>query len=367
VFAASGCDLFTVPFNPMHDTRCLASLTNMSLWDWESLKPMSQEYDERTVKFKLRFKGVPHLQAIIKTPQKLFPTEAFGEIGAYHFDRLIKMNRVPPTGLVCIPLEKLRGVTSLGSNAIPLLDIFAKQSNVHDYNEWIEKDVYDFTKETKCVHVSVQLFMAFIIRYLDSIYTIPYKPHNASWQRFFTPEIGFPTHKSALKQDLYRIGLIHMGALVTVDYIAGNIDRSPNKNNFVAGGCEHPHRTDNCEHAADDLLHTGFPSFVNLDQGMYFVTTPKRSPLHQDNSTFCIFSATLHTTLRDIAKRGRNTIHEEMKARLDPYVYEKLDRPLSGREGNVNAFRKCDSRLRKVLKHIEKCVEKYGHDVVLIN
>ena len=41
---------------------------------------MSALFDERTIKFKIRFKVHP-LQAILKVPQRMFNTEPFSEYG----------------------------------------------------------------------------------------------------------------------------------------------------------------------------------------------------------------------------------------------------------------------------------------------
>lgn len=67
VVQQTGCDPLTVPFNPALDERCVQYMTNSA--NWESLAVLAPAYDERTVKFKLKFKHHP-LQGIMKLPQQ---------------------------------------------------------------------------------------------------------------------------------------------------------------------------------------------------------------------------------------------------------------------------------------------------------
>lgn len=62
---ASGCDIFTVPFNPAADSECLASLRDVT--KWATLEALPQKYDERTIKFRITFPDTDvGVRAIIK-------------------------------------------------------------------------------------------------------------------------------------------------------------------------------------------------------------------------------------------------------------------------------------------------------------
>eukprot|EP00759_Apiculatamorpha_spiralis_P031358 PhF_6_TR33015/c0_g1_i1/m.48653 len=134
----TGCDVFTVPFNPTQDTACIAYLSNMD--NWADLVPIKQRFDERTIKFKVKYKN-PLLKAMLKVPQRLFPYEPAHEIGSFVSDRLMGINRVPPTVYIALPIDVIRNASKKGEKMV-LVDEFAKESKVNNYSAWLRKDFF---------------------------------------------------------------------------------------------------------------------------------------------------------------------------------------------------------------------------------
>ena len=265
---ATGCDLFTVPFNPAHDERCLKLLADSEHWD--EMRPMTQKYDERTIKFKVTFKADKRLKAIVKVPQKLFQYEAMSEVGSFFADRVMQTNRVPPTAWAHVPVKRINSMLDRFAGDMKLIDIFAKESHVHTYREWVDKDFLKYNRDQgwmvhdddefpgeEVVGVSVQLFIADVRPLLSSDFLIPWVPHSDSWQTHMSPEDPWEPRDA--------IGMVRQSELAMYDFVIGNGDRSPNKNNFVVGGCRHHRTVSKC----GDLRHPGAPSFVTLDNGMW--------------------------------------------------------------------------------------------------
>jgi hypothetical protein len=230
---------------------------------------------------------------------------------------------------------------------------------------------------------------------LDSALQIPYIPHNASWMSMYdldrilvdpstvatlppseleelsgyedyfagdgTDPSPVSTTPPPVKHQLLRYfhkrylpSVVHLSEIATFDYVIGNGDRSPNKNNFVVGGCKHrcsnslesyyPHRKD--KHGKKkkgkgrSLKHTGVPNYVHLDQGMGWYPTMevRNNPIGKayhsyhklqqqqegdknkkvEEFHFCLFRAPLLNRIRQLVKdhpvkAGRSWFHHLMR------------------------------------------------------
>jgi hypothetical protein len=324
VFELTGCNNINVPFLIGEDQRCIEYLTNMA--NWKELKPLPMEFDQRTIKFEavfhaLRLQDGQHrsgghlVKSIMKVPQRLFPNEAFSEVASFHADRVMQINRIPPTGWVCIPEDMIRSSVAQYAATTETVDEFLQESGAANYSDWIEKDLFKYAKDAKlfahtnggeghCVYASIQLKVADVFHLLDSALKIPYKAHNDSWHRYFNLGDG---KEPIFYTEYFAPSILHISELSTFDYAIGNGDRSPNKNNFVAGGCT---RKSECADRGRGkyVFHPNHPTYVHLDQGMGFYGSPKRNPIKDGihamaaskPPTFCFFRAPLLSRLDEL-------------------------------------------------------------------
>ncbi|KAJ9457377.1 hypothetical protein DIPPA_26548 [Diplonema papillatum] len=354
----TGCDMFKVPFDGAEDKRCLSLISDSR--NWIDIKPMKQQLTERTIKFKAHFKD-PRLRAIIKVPQKLFPYEAMSEAGSYYADRLMQTNRVPPTAWTHVPVKRIKEVVEKHGSKFEMVPLFMKDSDVTNYAEWIEKDLFKYARRRKLTShedpdfpdeevlgVSVQLFIADVRPLLHSDLAIPWVPHNDSWQRHLSPSSPWaPEHAP---------GFVRQSELAMFDFVLGNGDRSPNKNNFVVGACPHHHSIEKC---GSGPRHPGLPSFVTLDNGLMFFyeLIPGRSPDGPNpllKKTFCVFERKLLARLQEIADLGFSKLMQDAMPRsLKKYVTPKL-------------LQQCEERLHKLLEQYAKCVDHFGEEKVIV-
>ena len=423
---ATGCDLLSVPFNPASDDKCIAYMLNRD--NWKELRPLPMEFDQRTVKFEIVFKPVGNgittqLATMIKVPQRMFPYESFSEVAAFHADRIFKINRVPPTTILWLPLSQIQVALDTYGHQMTAVEEFLKESQVSTYREWVEKDFINYTAKMKwqqvdettnllSVPISMQLRIADVGHMLDTALSIPYKSHNTSWHRFFDligqrdplPEGEEPIvladgeeaisgHVAQRYEQLLRrrpifmkerfVGsIVHISELATFDMVIGNDDRSPNKNNFVVGGCRDKYGGGCADvPVLNALKHPGPPTYVHLDQGMAFYNTPKRSALfssirdvaEEDKPpTFCMFRTPQINRMRELAalsvaneapiddgrghvtpdanvddKRLRTLFHKLMSRRLPPIVKLYVD---------SQTLRGCSRRLHRVIRLFDKCM-----------
>jgi hypothetical protein len=118
------------PFNPEKDHECLKLLRSTA--SYVSFRQRAKQEDESYLKFDVRIqpqpkpKGparVPLVRAIVKPSMLMFPMEPQGEVAAFVLDRMLGLNRVPPTAWVCVPLkyfqEPQSAVTSTPSSKPP--------------------------------------------------------------------------------------------------------------------------------------------------------------------------------------------------------------------------------------------------------
>ncbi|RNF27245.1 uncharacterized protein Tco025E_00436 [Trypanosoma conorhini] len=370
----TGCDALSVPFNPRQDRRCINFMTNSS--NWGELVPISQSMDQRTIKFGIVFNSIRDasgeviqqpLETIIKVPQRLFPLEPVGEVAAFHADRLLLTHRVPPTGWACLPLSMFEASVAKYKHLVETNAEFLRASGVASYEEWVRKDLFDYVPHSQflvrstngddCIAVSIQLKIADVGHFLSSVMRIPYNPHSDTWHAFFdinnlTGEdvVGFIRRRS-------YAGVLHLATLSMFDYVVGNLDRSPNKNNFVVGATRVSPTASN-----NFMLHPNHPTFVYLDHGMTFYRRrPRRNPLTTSyaafrtngTATFCLFNGPLLRRIRELTQYTGGPSNEtvfawRMKQRLPRRIYRTV-----GDEGLLY----CSKRGSEILSMAEHCLK----------
>eukprot|EP00756_Hemistasia_phaeocysticola_P057769 Hpha_TRINITY_DN34379_c0_g1::TRINITY_DN34379_c0_g1_i1::g.109631::m.109631 len=356
----TGCNLFNVPFVGDDDARCLAYLSDPS--NWAEVKPGAQRYDERTVKFKVTFKD-NHVRAIVKVRQRLFPNEAVSEVGSFHADRVMGCNRVPPTAWVQAPLRVLREAVRKEGPSMLMIPIFAKDSQVASFVEWVEKDFVGYSRskgwvktgeiegepEAESVGVSVQLYIPDVRPMLDSALRIPWVPHNDSWQRHLSPRSPF--------HPKYTVSYVRQSELALYDFVLGNGDRSPNKNNFVVGACRNPNK------CGAGPRHPGPPNFLTLDNGIMFMY-PLNGPRTADGpnpllkNSFCFFERKLLTKLQGFVEAGDTAFADAMEKVLPTGIRKWI--------GRKNLL-KCENRIRKILTQLDRCLQRWPRHRVIFS
>eukprot|EP00754_Rhynchopus_humris_P045502 Rhum_TRINITY_DN4965_c0_g1::Rhum_TRINITY_DN4965_c0_g1_i1::g.16189::m.16189/K20825/FAM20B; glycosaminoglycan xylosylkinase len=350
VVAATGCNVFAVPFQPEQDAACLAYMSDVD--NWAEVHPLKQKFDSRTIKFKVSFKHAP-LAAMVKVPQRSFPGEPQSEVGAFHADRVVGVNRVPPTAWAHVPVHTFMAAAKAEGGHMKLVAQFARDSGLADtasFYEWCDKDFKQFVEHKGLVAdgkvgVSVQLFVADVRRLLTSALSIPYKAHDGSWARWLDPRHPF--------NESIRTSMYHISELVTFDYVLGNTDRSPNKNNFVVGACQ-GHK---CHGDPKGFgPHPGHPDFIHLDNGMCFYQ-PQRNPINGKQWTMCVYQKKIVANLRALAAaEGEGTFSAQMKKRLPRDVWKGIGGP---------KMRACEDRTKELLAKVDACLQTYDEDIVL--
>mmetsp|Transcript_43153 Transcript_43153/g.77582 ORF Transcript_43153/g.77582 Transcript_43153/m.77582 type:complete len:509 (-) Transcript_43153:749-2275(-) len=377
VVARTGCDIFTVPINRTAAPACLQYMSNIR--NWAEVKPMVALFDERTIKFKITFKDAP-LKAILKVPQRMFNTEPFSERGTYLADDILQYYRVPPTALLQVPVSMLQAAVDQYGGSMKMTSENAKASGVKDYIHWVQKDVFQFVAEKHWVQnqgtdratmwASVQLWMADVNHLLDTIFYIPYpRPpehaddHKWYWHRYYEPAIGFP--------ERYTLPLLHIASQLIFDYVLGNADRSPNKNNYVVGAC----KAKKCKSKKDNIPHPGPPDFLYLDHGMAFLHPgpPRDTPISKKNGQHCFFWQPSIERLVQLADPGMP--HEEISClklpdsvqpqgqTLELLLQKAFSGPIASALGQAN-IRGCQTRLQTLLGKICKCLEEWPPEKV---
>lgn len=374
----SGCNPIDVPFNPSEDDACIRTMTNTSLW--AELLPEPMRYDSRTIKFRIRFAdaaGGAALESIVKVPQRLFPYEAFSEVAAYHADRVLGVRRIPPTGWACIPTRMIRMAVALHAEGLETIDDFLKDSHAANFADWVDRDLFQYAAENQllerngangggeeCVGASIQSRVADAVHLLDSTLRIPYIPHNASWHKHFDLTTS---GRVLFAEKKYVASLVHIADVNAFDFVTGNHDRSPNKNNFVVGGCASKCRARRQEEEQEErLVHPGHPTFVHLDQGMAFYGTPNTNPItlaikrkkkEGVDNTFCLFRAPTVNQLYKMAEPDAtqpelSVFHTAMTARV-----ASSPRAIRGFLSE-SKLRDCTKRIRQLLAVVESCLKQ---------
>jgi hypothetical protein len=342
-----------------------------------TIEPMKQQFEQRTIKFKatLRLSSAtegsdPSATApaawIVKVPQVLFPIEPFAEVAAHHFDRKLGINRVPPTGLVAVPIAWIRSVSLTRSEKkMSMVHEFLVASNVATYDEWIEKDFVAFLrhdeggryvadKNATLAWCSVQLFMREVQPILSSTLRVPYSKQNPGWHRWF--DVQFSEYPVPLGP------LLALSELSVFDFIIRNNDRSPNKNNFIVGACKKcwPRRPSGT-----------VPTLVHLDHGMSFYG-PNSHTVHnplsksKEKLKFCIFYRPLVERLRRIGNmllQGNSTTVRTMEDAWERYLSANISAPVVTAIGSSKLS--CGSQVVKVLARVDTCVRLFNESAVL--
>ena len=399
---ATGCNVQYVPFRPGDDARCIDYLTNTS--NWAELVPLPMRFDARTIKFQVRFLQ-KDLHCVLKVPQRLFPNEAFAEVAAYHADRVLAVNRIPPTGWVCIPEKLILEARDRYGATLETEQEFLKDSKVTNYNDWLKKDLLDYARGQglvdrtgdggPCIGASMQLHVADAHHMLDSPLRIPYKAHDASWHQYFDlrnytsaepqegavlppdptvddddddddvvvpkpPKLGNRSSARAARvppiaRVPFRASLVHIAELNAFDYIIGNDDRSPNKNNFVVGKCTRYCDEDEGKDFGASAEHEGPPTFVHLDQGMAFYGSVHRNPIKKGfvNGSFCVFRAPMLNRLERLAQD--DGAGDDERAAFVTQMWERMPRALR-RFLPRSELAVCGRRITKLLRLAEDCV-----------
>ncbi|KEG11228.1 hypothetical protein DQ04_02841100 [Trypanosoma grayi] len=379
---ATGCDTLSVPFNPRRDKRCVEFMTNIS--NWQELVPIAQSEDQRTIKFGIIFKPLHvtlekgktnndstiiiqrPVETMVKVPQLPFPSEAVGEVAAFHADRILLTHRVPPTGWACMPLHMIETCVAEYKDRAVTAAVFLRMSGVSNYEEWVKKDLLDYAKHQhlvernsggdECIGVSVQLKIADVGHFLSSAMRIPYESHRDTWHVYFNLENMIADKGINFMDEPSFLGVLHLAEINMFDYIIGNMDRSPNKNNFVVGGTRLDLTLD-----STFMLHPNQPSFIYLDHGMAFYRRrPRRNPITKSHEslkksgsdTFCLFRGPLLRRIRDLMQpiggpKKETVFSLRMKKRLPRRVYSTI-----GGDG----LRYCSMRGRELLAMAERCL-----------
>lgn len=344
-----------------------------------NIEPMQQKFEQRTIKFKLTM----HFEAknsqtdrsaniaaglfiswILKVPQVLFPIEPFAEVAAFHFDRRLVINRVPPSALVPLSIVWVRNISTMRTEkTMHMVKEFLAASSVTSYDEWIEKDFVQFLRtessgkyvdKNKNALCSVQLFMREVMPILGSSLTVPYSKQNPGWHRWF--DVNFAEYPVAIGP------LLALSELSVFDFIIRNNDRSPNKNNFIVGTCKKcvPRRPSGT-----------VPTLVHLDHGMSFYgpgSHTVHNPLSKSKEKlkFCIFYRPQVEQLRKLqaAFDGTASSADGVATQWQRYLMQGLS-ALVLRAIGESKLLDCGSQVVKVLKRVETCIELFNESAVL--
>ena len=213
-----GCDPTRYPFTKLSDQNCMLYLQNVS--NWVSIIPLSSVLSvARTIKFKVTMRD--GTAAVLKVPQSKFIYEPYSECLAFHTDRVLGFNKVPPVAWVSIPANFLR---SAAANMSAL------------YVQWVEQFVFNNTRveritrprcpfHQKTIQVSVQLWMEGVTNYFNSPFS------TSSTVRLLTGTKKYRNRVKLLSIDKYQNILDYSDNMV-FDFIVDNTDRSK-KNTFA--------------------------------------------------------------------------------------------------------------------------------------
>eukprot|EP01063_Lacrimia_lanifica_P024599 TRINITY_DN32472_c0_g1_i1.p1 TRINITY_DN32472_c0_g1~~TRINITY_DN32472_c0_g1_i1.p1 ORF type:complete len:482 (+),score=89.06 TRINITY_DN32472_c0_g1_i1:93-1538(+) len=371
---ASGCDVFTIPFAPGSDGRCVERMTDVEDW---SLAAMPVLHEARAVKFYATSKAHPQLKYLIKPLCSGLGLEPMYEVAAFHADRVLGSNRVPPTALVHIPVSRLMEVAKQYDDRKDFIYSKFQQPHIDKggralvFSEWVQVYTVDEARRTglakqvggeEVVPVSVQLWIPDVRQIGDSdvvhgglLGTIR-RPDvdlldRDSWQMYLSPEEPY--------EEKHAIGMLWESEVALFDFILGNRDRSPVKNNFVVGGCTHHN-----DYAKPDgqcgpgPRRPGPPAFIALDHGKTFT---KKIPLKHPRvtplmfNTFCVFERASLTRILAF-EPGEFTRRMQRLLPSDP----AMDLAITD-----EVLAACEQRLSTIGVRYKACVAKYSVEKVV--
>eukprot|EP00759_Apiculatamorpha_spiralis_P027821 PhF_6_TR30533/c0_g1_i1/m.44786 len=329
------CDPSNADFTPDRDEKCCEYLRDLR--NIKSVKVMSSILDTgRTIKFRVFYKHL-NLQAIMKVPQKKFYYEPGSEVLAFHTDRALALNRVPPTAWVMFPIDWLKAAAAL-----------------HDafYCRWLLQFVFEYQhvrpliKDGSYLGISLQIWM-FDVHYAEE--TILQPIHNV--QSYFHARM---THKWANFSTMKNRTIWEMSNMYIFDFIIGNTDRGMGHNLFVFGGCDPTKADTPCPDAAHTQKAT--PRIAMIDQGssFYHRDAPKKNPYNKKTHALCRFERTMAEKLLEL--KGK-TLLEQVKARIK----KNRDSGVWALTDEVN-MKEAQLRLDKLATDVDHCIEHYGKE-----
>jgi hypothetical protein len=211
-------------------------------------------------------------RAVVKVSQAGFFHEAQSEVAAFHVDRLLGFNRVPPTALAWVTTDWLgRALENITTRAPPATT-HAADSTARTAEPTAFKgvappqdaaSVLEFLRSRPELHggttgneigVSVQLWVDDLHRMADTTLAVP-----DSYGEWFGKQSAVPADVPDPSEVLPALS-----DLTIFDYVLDNADRGAAKNLFVAGGCKAY-----CVNSRT-APHFGAPTVVFLDQGHSF-------------------------------------------------------------------------------------------------
>ena len=314
---------------------------------------LPQKFEQRTIKFKIYATpiGSGEVIFVVKVPQLLFRLEPFSEVSGYHMDRLLRINRVPPTILTQLPLEWFEKLASFGSSVV-MVHALQSGGEPTGYPEWIERDLVNFVKGKQSlfngshVFASMQLWIEAVEPLLGSLFKAPYSKQNPGWHRWMNPEYFLVPGNYRGSRSVQ----LALSELTIFDFITFNDDRSPNKNNFVVSACK-----------KGGCRRFQVPTFIHLDQGMSYHSMSMEhnaigKPKNQKKSTFCLFYSPL---VHRIACSSWSTGDEWCRA-----LFTTLPSPVRANIGE-HMLRSSCGRIPQVLRYLERCLKLYNESVIL--
>eukprot|EP01012_Entosiphon_sulcatum_P051934 TRINITY_DN71324_c0_g1_i1.p1 TRINITY_DN71324_c0_g1~~TRINITY_DN71324_c0_g1_i1.p1 ORF type:complete len:515 (-),score=94.16 TRINITY_DN71324_c0_g1_i1:75-1619(-) len=345
------CDPTSTNYTSETDRLCTQYLSNRH--NLLRIKPMSSILSfARTLKLKATLAHSPSsssssassssssslLKAVMKVSQRKFLFEPYSELLGYWVDRILGMNRVPPTGWVEMPVDWLRAAVAHMPN---------------EYVRWLQQYVLDNGEikaamrrggggggggaDVRFMSFSLQLWMHDVHSITDTQLQIPH-----DYLRYCDSRMAAVPAK-------YRNGIGEMSDLTVFDFIIGNTDRGFGKNNYAVGGC----KPSNCPKDPSQR-HRGPPQLIHLDQGSAFYKRPgpqgnPLTPAQGSNSTFCRFRRRTGERLLALANRkGRpksETLWGQLKANVPAVVFRFV------KDSRVYA---AQDRLDLLVKHIRQ-------------
>eukprot|EP00668_Euglena_longa_P035488 GGOE01045586.1.p1 GENE.GGOE01045586.1~~GGOE01045586.1.p1 ORF type:complete len:448 (-),score=132.77 GGOE01045586.1:489-1706(-) len=332
---AKFCDPGNFEFHAASDDRCISRyLANRH--NIRSIQPMSATLNfARTIKFRVTFRHSTKdrpLKAILKVPQKKFVLEPYSELLGFKVDRLMGIKRVPPTGWLELPLEWLQ----LAVNRMDDIYIQWFKSFVVEYDQiqpLMRTDKYG----EKHVNVSLQLWMYGLHPLEDTSMMPP-----AEWEDFLRAKVPVPP--------AWRPLMAELSDLLAFDFIIGNSDRGPHKNNYAIRSCLR-----NC--GGDPRPDDGPPIFVHVDQGsaFYRAVGPDANPytsLAANPAGRCwLFRRSTAKRIQDLASKSsrHHTLLDQLRKKTPDMVLQHI---------GFDLVRAAQDRLDQLAQHLGAACSK---------